>query len=82
MYVIMNEDGEMFAGQACGCVVTKRHWTRAYIYQTRRTAEKDLSYFDLEGFTIEELDQKDNGYINHRVSSKDNKIENLTWTNQ
>lgn len=58
MYVLMNEDGEMFAGEACGCIVTKHHWTRACIYQTERAAEKDLTFFSLEGFTIEDLEEE------------------------
>ncbi len=57
MYVLMNEDGEMFSGYECGCVITKRHWTRAAIYQTIRSAEKDLDYLGLEGFTVEDLEK-------------------------
>ena len=56
MYVLMNQNGEMFAGEDCGCIVTKRHWTRAFIYQTKRAAEKDLTFFDLEDFTVEDLE--------------------------
>lgn len=57
MYVLMNENGEMFAGEACGCIVTKRHWTRACICQTKRAAEKDLAFFELKNFTVEELEK-------------------------
>lgn len=56
MYVLMNQNGEMFAGEVCGCIVIKRHWTRGSIYQTKLASEKDLTFFDLEGFTVEDLE--------------------------
>ena len=55
MYVLMNEHGEMFAGYGCGCVISKSHWTRACIYKTVVDAEEDMEYYELEGFTVVEL---------------------------
>jgi len=49
--------GEMFAGKVYGCIVNKRHWTRACIYQTTKAAEKDLTWYNLEGYTVQGLDE-------------------------
>lgn len=57
MYVLMNDQEEMFAGYECGCVTTKRHWTRSYVYQTLKGAEKDITHYGLVGFTVEELEE-------------------------
>lgn len=61
MYVIMNAEGNYFAGNACGANIFKRHWTRAHIYDTQELAEFDIQNLGLGNSfcTVEFIDTED-----------------------
>ena len=53
VYLIVDESGLYFNGVECGCAVWKNHKSRAAFYQTSKAAEKDVTYFGLDGDIVE-----------------------------
>lgn len=59
MYVLINEEGEMFAGWSlCNTVITERHPSRAFTYRTAKAARKDLNFSGLADFDIKLIEDK------------------------
>lgn len=52
MYVLKNESDEYFYDFVCGCVVVKRHISRAAIFNSCARAMEAIENYGLEGFDI------------------------------
>jgi len=56
MYVILDPETELFyAGYVCGCVVWKRHVSRASMFETIADARHDAEHANLSDYIEAEL---------------------------